>query len=261
MKRWSEVSRDPLGDRMKRYELPYEFALPRRTYTVVRVDGRAFHTFLRHADKPFDHEVTVAMRDTACRLANKLAGCVLAYTQSDEISLVLQDFATTETEPWFGGVVQKMASVAASTVTAIFTTEYDRSFERRGEDDYPTFDARVFTIADPVEVANYLLWRQRDCEKNSVGQLARCVLGHRTIVNMSSTQRREALAAVGQPWEELEPHLRRGWLIRKITVNEGELVRSRWEAFSAPEFDARPDGILAKLLPQLPRLREEATSG
>lgn len=246
---------------MKRYEAPYEFVLPRRTYTVVRVDGRAFHTFLRHADKPFDDDVTIAMRDTACRLARQLAGCVLAYTQSDEISLVLQDFATTETEPWFGGSVQKIASVAASTVTAIFITEYDKSFERHGDEDYPTFDARVFTIADPVEVANYLLWRQRDCVKNSVGQLARCVLGHRAIVNMNSTRRREALATAGHPWEKLEPHLRRGWLIRKITVTEDELVRSRWEAFAAPEFDARPDGFLAELLPELPRLRGESTGG
>lgn len=250
------TSRDPLGDRMKRYERPYEFVLPRRTYTVVRVDGRAFHTFLRHADRPFDHDVVVAMRTTACRLASKLAGCVLAYTQSDEISLVLQDFAEVGTEPWFGGSVQKIASVAASTVTAIFTTEYDKSFERRGDEDYPTFDARVFTIADPVEVANYLLWRQRDCVKNSVGALAEHVLGRARITGVGSVDRRDMLEKAGSPWTALEPYLRHGWLVKKITVTDGELTRSRWEAFAAPEFNARPDGVVAQLLPELPNLRD-----
>jgi tRNA(His) guanylyltransferase len=251
--------RDPLGDRMKRYEEPYRFVLPRRTYTVIRVDGRAFHTFLAHADKPWDAEVVTVMRRTAERLCLKLAGCCLAYTQSDEISFVLQDFKSHGTEPWFGGVVQKIASVAASTATAIFTTEYAYHFDTHGEEDYPTFDARVFTISDPVEVANYLVWRQRDCVKNSIGTLAHYELGPQKIHGLNSDQRQELLfAEKGINWNDVEPGLKRGWLARKVRYGEGDAVRTRWETSAAPTFAADSDSILAALIPTLPTLRHTA---
>lgn len=250
------TGRDPLGDRMKMYEAPYAFTLPRRTYAVLRVDGRAFHTFLRHADKPFDAAVVRVMRRTAERMCRKVAGCVLAYTQSDEISLVLQDFATINTEPWFGGVVQKMASVAASTVTSIFTVEYAGELERSHEDDYPTFDARVFTISDPVEVANYLLWRQRDCVKNSIGALALAHFSSSRLHNLSSDQRQELLWREKQVnWNDLDPGLKRGWLARRVGETTELGVRTRWETTAAPDFNTHPDGALAGLLPELPRLR------
>ncbi len=47
---------DSLGDRMKsRYEDRTRYLLPRRTYTIIRCDGKAFHTFTRGCVRPYDH--------------------------------------------------------------------------------------------------------------------------------------------------------------------------------------------------------------
>lgn len=252
----THVSRDPLGDRMKRYEQPYRFVLPRRTYTIVRVDGRAFHTFLAHADKPWDTHVVAAMRRTAERMCLKLAGCAVAYTQSDEISFVLQDFSSLNTEAWFGGVAQKMASVAASTATGIFTREYGRYFDFKSDEDYPTFDARVFTIPDVVEVANYLVWRQRDCVRNSISALAHAHLGPKLVHGKNTDAMQELLFTQrGVNWADTEPGLKRGWLVKKVRYAEGTWMRTRWDAVAAPSFHAGPDNVLAQLLPELPRLQ------
>lgn len=43
-----------LGDRMKRYENSYRFYLPNRTYTIIRVDGKAFHTYTKGLNRPYD---------------------------------------------------------------------------------------------------------------------------------------------------------------------------------------------------------------
>jgi tRNA(His) guanylyltransferase len=89
-----------LGDRMKRYEAVTQSALPRRTYTVIRVDIRAAHVYLRAADRPFDYEFMADMDATAEAMCAEISGAVLAYAQSDEISILATDFDSHGTEPW-----------------------------------------------------------------------------------------------------------------------------------------------------------------
>jgi tRNA(His) guanylyltransferase len=247
--------KDPLGDRMKQYEAATRLVLPRRTYTVVRVDGKAFHTFLRHTDKPWDDDVVMCMQVTAQRLCKVLDGALLAYTQSDEISVVLQDFENNGTQAWFGGVVQKMASVGAAYATAFFTQEYRHHFDLEENDLLPVFDSRVFTIPDVVEVANYLIWRQRDTIRNSIQALGHAHFGPRWMHSVDTERVREALRNVkGIEWERDVPQgLRQGWLVQKVQEGEGEEMRSRWDVDAAPEFKADGSGILAQLLPG-PRL-------
>lgn len=246
--------KDPLGDRMKQYEAAARFVLPRRTYTVVRVDGRAFHTFLRHASKPWDEDVVHTMHKTTQRLCAALDGAVLGYTQSDEISVILQDFENNGTQAWFGGVVQKMASIAAATATAFFTQEYRHHFDL-DDGPLPVFDARVFTIPDVVEVANYLIWRQRDAVRNSILGLAQSQFSHRQMQSIDTLVLRQMLMVErGISWErDVSQGLRQGWLVRKVQEVEGEQMRSRWDVDAAPEFKADGSGMLVDLLPA-PRL-------
>lgn len=250
----SVTTRDPLGDRMKGYEAATRLVLPRRTYTVVRVDGKAFHTFLRHASKPWDEDVVHTMKTTAQQLCKVMDGSILAYTQSDEISVVLQDFENNGTQAWFGGVVQKMASVGAAYATAFFTREYRHHFDL---DDglLPVFDARVFTIPEIVEVANYLIWRQRDAVRNSILGLAQAFFPPKAMHGLSTYALMEMLKnGKGVDWEkDVSPGLQRGWLVRKVQEGEGEQMRSRWDVDAAPEFKADGSGLLAHLLPA-PRL-------
>jgi len=96
------MSKDELSIRMKEfYEVRTRTYLPRRTYTIIRLDGKAFHTYTKHLDKPFDFGFIDDINETAKYLCENIQGVKLAYVQSDEITLVLTDFDTLSTDAWF----------------------------------------------------------------------------------------------------------------------------------------------------------------
>ena len=115
---------DSLGDRMKGYENIARNYLTCRIPTIIRVDGKAFHTFTRGMEKPFDRILMTTMQNTMKYLCENIQGCVFGYTQSDEITLVLTDYATITTDAWFGYNIQKMCSVSASMATLAFSNAY-----------------------------------------------------------------------------------------------------------------------------------------
>ncbi|MEV0616159.1 tRNA(His) guanylyltransferase Thg1 family protein [Nonomuraea sp. NPDC050404] len=258
-----------LGDRMKSYEAVTRTLLPRRTYAVVRVDGRAFHSFLKHADRPFDGAVMRAMDLVAEALCAEMSGSVFAFTQSDECSVLLTDFESTGTQPWFGGVIQKVVSIAASTATVAFNRSYGVRFEPSYAGGYATFDARVFTIPDVVEVANYFLWRQRDCVRNSITMAAQAKFSHRQLHGKSTGDMQEMLwSQHGVNWNDYPAGAKRGRVCVRLAdeqdftwtdphtsdVMKSTAVRSRWTSEAAPHFTAKPDGWLASVIPPMPSL-------
>ena len=96
------MDKTALGDRMKSYEaIPKNF-LMRRQPVIIRLDGKAFHSYTRGFDKPFDAELMKAMQQTMKYLCEEIQGCVIGYTQSDEITLVLCDYQKLDTDAWFG---------------------------------------------------------------------------------------------------------------------------------------------------------------
>ena len=121
---------DDLGTRMKTY---YE-AIPknnliRRTPVIIRIDGKAFHTFTRGFRKPFDEIMVKSMQETTKYLCENIQGCVFGYTQSDEITLVLIDYKKLNSSAWFDYEVQKMCSVAASMATVVFNKFFEKNVE------------------------------------------------------------------------------------------------------------------------------------
>ena len=196
---------DSLGDRMKRqYEDRTRMMLPRRTYTVVRCDGKAFHTFTRHCEKPHDQALADAMDDAAMALCHEAQGVCFGYVQSDELSIVMQDFAEIHTAAWFDGNAQKIASVAASVVTAAFAASYTV------RPPMAVFDARVFTIPDPVEVENYFIWRQNDASRNSIQGLCQSHFSHKQLHGKSQADMHEMLHGIGLNWNDLPADQKRG---------------------------------------------------
>lgn len=256
-----------LGDRMKRYEAAYRAVLPRRTYCLLRVDGRSFHNYLRGAEKPFDEEFMADMDAVAEALCTEITGSVFAYTQSDEISVLVTDFATTQTEPWFGGVTAKWLSISAALATAVLN---ECRPGRRA-----LFDARVFTLSDPVEVANYFIWRQRDAVRNSISMAAQAHFSHRRLHGVSVGGMQELLwRELGINWNDYEPGCKRGRVTVRRTGERpveytdrrsGELVRtvatrSWWETFAPQkDFTAEPGSWLARTIPALPSLQPTST--
>ncbi len=89
------MAADSLGDRMKgQYEDRTRIMLPRRTYTILRADGKAFHTFTRRCEKPYDRRLVEAFDTAMLELCREAQGSCFGYVQSDEISVLLTDFAT-----------------------------------------------------------------------------------------------------------------------------------------------------------------------
>ncbi len=207
--------KDDLGDRMKgQYEDRTRYMLPRRTFTIIRLDGKAFHTYTRGLKKPFDNDLFADIDNAIIAMLPQIQGAVFAYTQSDEISILLTDFATPQTSAWFDGNLQKVGTVAASIMTAEFnllrlnrvreelkgitTTEEAREFSSRLKNAY--FDARVFTIPDRTEVMNYFIWRNQDCSRNSVSMVAQSIFSHHELQGVSTTGMHEWLYDKGINW-------------------------------------------------------------
>jgi len=240
--------KDDLGDRMKRdYESRTRFLLPRRTYTLIRVDGKAFHTYTRGCARPYDLDLMADMDTAAAALCKEAQGVVLAFVQSDEISVLLTDFGAPGTEAWFDGNLQKLTSISASLVTAHFNA----ARFARGERALACFDARVWTIPDSMEVENYFIWRQQDATKNAISMTAHTHFSHASLQGASTDQMQERLfTEKGINFNDLPVGFKRGRVIERQTREEtvtythkrtGEeqsalALRSAWVAVEPPVF-------------------------
>jgi tRNA(His) 5'-end guanylyltransferase len=232
--------RDSLGDRMKgNYENRSKTYLVRRMPVIIRLDGKAFHTFTRGFDKPFDNVMMQTMQQTTLKLCQEIQGCVFGYTQSDEITLVLVDYNDINTDAWFDYSVQKMCSVAASMCTLYFNkifaemvdvfiansdvTPEEEKLERvynKAIENGAMFDARVFNI--PVEeVTNCVLWRQQDATRNSISSLAQSKFSAKELHGKSSSQMQDMLMEkYGINWNNLTIPEKRGTAVYKRTIDD-----------------------------------------
>lgn len=208
---------DSLGDRMKsQYEDRTRYFLPRRTYTLIRTDGKAFHTFTRGFDKPFDEDLINAMNSAAIAMCSEMEGAKFAYVQSDEISILLTDFASVACQAFFDGNIQKICSVSASIAATHFNKAIEPVLQKKGlKERYAYFDSRVFTIPDPVEVENYFIWRQKDWTRNSVASAAQSLYSHKELHKKSITEQQELLFQKGINWNNYPAYLKRGRLIMR----------------------------------------------
>lgn len=259
-------SRDSLGDRMKAdYENRTRFLLPRRTYTLIRIDGKAFHTYTRGCRRPYDPDLMADMDATAAALCQSIMGACLAFVQSDEISVLLTDFATPQTEAWFDGGLQKICSVSASIATARFNQLRLRrlSEEESRDATLAFFDSRVWTIPVRHEVYNYFLWRQQDASRNSVSMTATTHFSHNRLVGKSVNQMQEMLwQEKGINWNDLPVGFKRGRVIERVArvadvtyvdrrtgeaqVQEG-VTRHEWRAVEPPIFSQEPEWLLSRI--------------
>lgn len=189
---------DSLGDRMKGYEGVTRTRLTPKVPVMIRLDGKAFHTFTRGMPRPYHRPLHECMWMAATYLCENIQGCRLAYVQSDEITLLLLDTMSLEAEGWFGYEVQKMASVAASMCTAAFIKHMSNmaSFKFPGTSDlYPSFDARVWNIPKE-EVTNAFVWRQQDATRNAIQMLGQSKFSHKELHGVNCNQIQEMLHQV-----------------------------------------------------------------
>ena len=213
--------------------------------TLIRVDGKAFHTLTRGMERPFDHVLIESMWETAKYLCANVMGCKLAYVQSDEITLLLTDYDTLQTQPWFDKNVVKMISISASMATMAFNRAFQELVNKQREassnQEYlkilerkigsATFDSRVFNIPE-AEVTNNFIWRQQDATRNAIEMVGQTHFSHRQLHKITCNQIQEML------WQEkrinfndLPVYLKRGACIVKETYEKEDMpgvMRTRW---------------------------------
>lgn len=256
--------KDSLGDRMKTYyENRTRNMLPRRTYTIIRIDGKAFHSYCRGLNKPFDLPFIEDMDETAKYLCKNIQGAKFAFVQSDEISILLTDFDNLKTNAWFDGNVQKMCSVSASLATRKFNQLRVLRFLNNKLKNNITielldeisklkqaeFDSRVFTIPSKYEVYNYFIWRQQDTVRNSISSLAQSLYSHSELNGKNTDIMQELCFKKGVNWNEYDPKLKRGRFIMNESYQlEDGALRNRWESVQCPTFTQQPSWLLNQIM-------------
>ena len=260
------MKNDALGDRMKEfYEDRTRIKLPRRTFTIIRIDGKAFHTYTKGLERPFDEGLIEDMNATTAYLCKNIQGAKFGYVQSDEISLVLTDFDDLGTHAWFDNNLQKMVSVAASMATAEFNKlrliRYMKNSmiflepEDIGKFKMAEFDARAFQIPFIDEVENYFIWRQQDAVRNSISSVAQSLYSTKELHGKKTSDMQELIFQKGINWNDYDFRLKRGAVIAKVEVpvlvktkefvNDGEthvidptqiVMRNKWQVVETPTF-------------------------
>ena len=244
-----------LAIRMKKYESVSRNVLMRRVPVIIRVDGRAFHTFCKRFSKPYDTQLNSALNEVTMALCKEIQGAKFASRHSDEISILVVDFETLDTEAYFDYVVQKICSVVAGKAAVTFCQtllKYQGQFGGFPEnyakllypdESWPVFDCRAFNV--PLEdVANYFYWRQLDCVRASINMFAQTYFSHKELQNKTCDEMQEMMFQKVQfNWGGIAQNMKTGFICVKQKVLKpiesgkmaGEMVeRNIWSAIPAP---------------------------
>ena len=235
-----------LSNRMKAYEQPWERSFKGEPYMILRLDGNAFHTYTRGMKVPFDDKFVSDMNTVAEVVSKKIIGSQFAFTQSDEISILITPLKseTEESGSFFSGRVSKILSLSAALASATLA-------RLRPEQEVPLFDARIFSLPTFNEVQSYFIWRQRDTIKNSAFSFARSIVSHKSLIGKKRFQMLSELEAMGRDWNTLGQDVKYGRLskvesreaiisyVDKRTLEEHTVVamRKEWKTVAAPHFE------------------------
>ncbi len=219
---------DDIGDRMKAYEaVETDRTFDRSLPLVVRLDGRAFSTFTRGMEKPFDESMTNTM-DATCAYLIERTHAVVGYTQSDEITLIYE--ATGEaSELLFGGRAFKIASVLAGMASARFALLAQMKWPERVARSIPAFDCRAFSVPSRVEATNMLIWRELDASRNAILAVGQSRFSPKQMHGQSCRDVLSMLEGIGVTMDQFSLRARHGAYMGRrnfqMTLTPEELER------------------------------------
>ena len=174
------------------------------------------------------------MQETTKYLCENIQGCVLGYTQSDEITLILVDYQKLTSSAWFDYEIQKICSISASMATMAFNKYFTKNVDdyrfrkwdgiskyEKGTEEYiktllkaiekgAMFDARCFNIPKE-EVTNLIYWRQLDATRNSIQMVGQANFSHKELQNKSCNDIQDMLhEQKGINWNDYPTVCKRG---------------------------------------------------
>ena len=241
------MNKNSLADRMKGYENISRIYLTKRNPVIIRVDGKSFHTFTKGFIRPFDGVLMETMAETAKYLCENVSGCKLAFVQSDEISLLITDYDTKDTQPWFENNLQKLVSISASMATLAFNRIFSEKAQsvlnspdpandnkkysaalRSAISKGAVFDSRAF-ILPKEEVCNYFVWRQQDATRNSILMVAQSCFSHEEIKGIKCDTLQDKLFRERNiNWNDCTIPQKRGTCVIKRLVERNGVMRHKW---------------------------------
>ena len=125
---------------------------------------------------------------------HKVPGTQTCFGADREISVLLIDYWSINSDLWYNGDVQKVVSTSSSI--ASIATGY-------------VFSASAFSISDQVEVYNYFVWRQKMWLTNQAQQEAREGIGHDLTQGLSlrleNPDTGRLAMKVGKLWSMVSP--------------------------------------------------------
>lgn len=282
--------RDDLGTRMKTfYENIPKTRLMRRVPVAIRLDGKAFHTFTRGFQKPFDFVLMDAMQQTMKYLCENIQGCVFGYNQSDEITLILVDYQKFTSSAWFDYEVQKICSISASMATMAFNKFFAQEVDKWGVETFgfewyeggtndpevvnspkyklseiyskaidkgAMFDARCFNIPKE-EVTNLIYWRQFDATRNSIQMVGQAHFSHDELQDKTCNMIQDMLMTkYGINWNDFTIPCKRGTACIKVAKKVTENIKREPQPFGEDKvtttiIEERPIWVIDKNMPIL----------
>ena len=252
-----------LAKRMKDYEMRDRYFLQKRIPVAIRVDMRAGHTFTRGFKRPFDYIFMKSMQETAKYMCENMGNAKFAYVQSDEITIILTDYDTLETDCWFNYRTDKLCSISASMATMAFNKYFEENVTNEvleykmvphcveiqqeikeyhntliaALDKGAMFDARCFNIPKE-EVTNLIYWRQLDASRNSIQMVGQANFSHKELQNKSCNDIQDMLMLQKNiNWNDFPTYQKRGSCVvksdEKETITEDNIgtkmtIRSKW---------------------------------
>ena len=232
-----------LKEKCYAYQKAANYFLDPDKYIIAHIDGRSFSKMIKNKfKKPFDDTFIEAMNETAKYLCKEVQGCIFAYTQSDEISLIIRK-NDPEGDVFFGGRMCKMQSILAALATSKFSqvmaierlksipscasaeNVLEMCIDEIENGPLYQFDCKVWNVDSANDAMAWLLFRNIDCVRNSKQQTAQTYLPHKDLLRKDADEQIEMLFnRKGINWNTFIPDYRLGRFVYKIETTETKIV-------------------------------------
>ena len=233
-----------LEDRMLYYRSKTDYVLEKSPYVMIMLDGKNFSSKIKKKfSLPFDETFIDIMNKTAAYVCSQIQGAKLAYVQSDEISIVINNIGTDSQNLYYRNRLSKLLSITASFATSFFNKEIlkniakskntaDDIIKALDNEQIYQFDCKVWNLPTYNDVFAWLLYRQNDCIRNSKQQASHTYLPHKSLLGLKTDEQIKMLKDLKNiDWNEYDDGKKFGRFVRKKQFNHSIIINGKKTQF------------------------------